>query len=258
MLKRLRRTISQRRKASLASVSVDSLASDSSNPDIISPTSGEDFSNVVGLRYDQTAAQQQPQLQLQPQPQAQPQPQPQAHALGPPLQSCAPSPQPSRDALSDGHGSDSTPVSREVSSPGPSAWRTVEGSSSEGLQRFVILQEVGRYYAARSLLVLCTAVVWLLVLHDDATRADASCLRGCNRGSSGTVCLAVEAETGRRVAIKQIPVRPRFKADAVLRELANQRLCRGHPNIIQLEACCLQVPPLLPCRSRRIGGSCCL
>ena len=56
-----------------------------------------------------------------------------------------------------------------------------------------------------------------------------------DRGSSGSVSLAVEVATGQRVAIKQIPVRPRFRAAAVLRELENQRLCRGHPHIIQLQ-----------------------
>ena len=131
MLRRLQRSFSKTRKTSVASVSTDSFASESSNPDMghNPKLSGSDVDDALKPGYQSTTAHQQPQP-----------------AQTPLRQSCAPSPQPSRDAVTGEHGTDSASTSREVSSPASSAWRAAE--SSEGLQRFTILQEIGRHDTA--------------------------------------------------------------------------------------------------------------
>ena len=58
-------------------------------------------------------------------------------------------------------------------------------------------------------------------------------LHGC-RGSSGFVQLAVDAHTGQHVAIKFVARGDSFSHTSITRELFNQRLCSGHPHIVQI------------------------
>jgi hypothetical protein len=56
------------------------------------------------------------------------------------------------------------------------------------------------------------------------------------RGGTGFVQEAVDTATGQHVAVKFIPrVATGYDPAAVSGELLNQRLCAGHPNIIQLQ-----------------------
>ena len=143
-----------------------------------------------------------------------------------PLPSRTPSPQPSRASSvheSVGPGADSASYYSDTDS----AWRP----ASEGIQRFTLLHELGRCRKASTHAIVFTAPSSCCMTH--ALRYQL-----CYRGSSGAVFMALETASGRQVAIKRIPLRPRFRADAVLRELENQQLCRGHPHIIQLQVSC--------------------
>ena len=58
------------------------------------------------------------------------------------------------------------------------------------------------------------------------------------RGGAGFVQEAVDTATGLHVAVKFIPRSAAgYDPTAVSGELLNQRLCAGHPNIIQLQVC---------------------
>ena len=61
--------------------------------------------------------------------------------------------------------------------------------------------------------------------------------RHCQRrGASGFVQLAMDTRTGQRYAFKFIQRGDSFDVKTISRELMNQRMCYGHPNIIQLKA----------------------
>jgi len=59
-------------------------------------------------------------------------------------------------------------------------------------------------------------------------------LKMLNRGASGFVQLARDRRTGQLFAIKYIPRGESFDVRTISRELMNQRMCSGHPNVIQL------------------------
>ena len=149
-----------------------------------------------------------------------------------PPPSCSLSPQPSSRVSSDGCSTDSVYQASNTCSEWSSA------GEPEGIQRFTLLHELGRCRHNAD----CNSSAINLNLEAITDVCQKSVLKRCclvpDRGSSGTVSLAVEVATGRQVAIKQIPVGPCFKAEAVLRELENQQLCRGHPHIIQLQVSC--------------------
>lgn len=60
-------------------------------------------------------------------------------------------------------------------------------------------------------------------------------IRMLNRGASGYVQLARDRRTGQQYAIKYIFRGDNFDARSISRELMNQRMCNGHPNVIQLQ-----------------------
>ncbi len=56
----------------------------------------------------------------------------------------------------------------------------------------------------------------------------------CCSGSSGFVELAVDMHTGEHVAVKFIARGEGFSHSSIQRELFNQRMCAGHPHIVQI------------------------
>ena len=63
------------------------------------------------------------------------------------------------------------------------------------------------------------------------------------RGAHGTVVLAQDRLTGREVAVKAIPLGT-TNAAVVERELCNQLLAAGHPNVVQLQVSLTSAQPL--------------
>jgi serine/threonine protein kinase len=65
------------------------------------------------------------------------------------------------------------------------------------------------------------------------------------RGSSGFVQLAIDLHTGEHVAIKFVERGDSFSHTSITRELFNQRLCSGHPHIVQILVRCAEPSCLL-------------